>query len=517
MACSYVSDERSIDSAFPSLEHVPLAQRRKLLHSPTLQNDTCRTLTCTPTLQSDAVVKKEHEDGDSQVMCPTFETDASRVEKTGANVSILARCPTLSAFDGRATIKVEDYEIPSSSVDKGREASIQLDFPTPKVKKEIPEGIVDDLDHIVLKERLRMLLTRKLPGLPNTAFEGSNGGLLETIMEQTVKKVNEEINSADGKAAVAREQCYDIPEGINTSLPLVATCGSSLLTDYASSKSTGSVISAGLQEDNHILKSRGTVMQFDPHVEHNVINNDGPISPTFVKVKDESWDYSENHNVNKDAMSSISIELPNVKSEWEVHNEYHDGQAEHMNLIDRLNFLMAGVDSSLNISTSYSSLKKTNPSSSISSSIFSKSAEPSNINCRRKRKKTATDSVQEALEEDAPGLLQVLLDKGVLVDEIKLYGEKEDDEALDESFCEDSFSELEAVMTKIFSQRHSLLKFPITRASKASRASYCLACLISLVEQVNGFLQTYSVQIIAFILQLILVLCMFIFSARHDI
>lgn len=44
---------------------------------------------------------------------------------------------------------------------------------------------------------------------------------------------------------------------------------------------------------------------------------------------------------------------------------------------------------------------------------------------------------------------QVLLDKGVLVDEIKLYGEKEDDEALDESFCEDSFSKLEALITKV--------------------------------------------------------------------
>ncbi|RDX85251.1 hypothetical protein CR513_33589, partial [Mucuna pruriens] len=279
--------------------------------------------------------------------------------------------------------------------------------------------------------------------------EGNNEGLLETIMEQTVKKVNEEINSANEKTTVASNQCYDIPKG-NTSLPIGATFGPS-------------------------------------YVEHNVkpVNSDGPscsTSPTFAKVKGEPWDYSENHNVNKDVGGSISIELPNVKSEWEVHNEYHDDQAEHMNLIDRLNFLMAGADSSLNISTSYSSLRKIKPSSFISSSIFSKSTESSSINHRRKRKKTATDSVQEALEEDAPGLLQVLLDKGVLVDEIKLYGDAEDDEGLDESFSEDSFSELEGVMTKIFSQRHSL-KSPITRASRASRASYCLACLISLVEQ----------------------------------
>ncbi|MBA0758225.1 hypothetical protein Gotri_021241, partial [Gossypium trilobum] len=42
----------------------------------------------------------------------------------------------------------------------------------------------------------------------------------------------------------------------------------------------------------------------------------------------------------------------------------------------------------------------------------------------------------------------VLRDQGVSVDEIKLYGESENYDALDESFNEDSFSELEAVMTK---------------------------------------------------------------------
>ncbi|XP_027332148.1 uncharacterized protein LOC113847328 isoform X2 [Abrus precatorius] len=475
----------SVDS-----EHIPLSQRRTFLYSrsadsysPTLQNDTRIPL--------DVVVKKENEDCDSRVTCPTFQTDASGVERTSVNVSSLARCPTLSVYDGVVTIKVEDYEILSNSVDKGRKTSLQLNFPTTEVKKEIPEGVDDDLDHIVLKKRSRMLLARNLSGLSYTTGEGNNGSLLENIMEQTIKKEDEKIDYADGKTRVARDECYDTLEGGDTTLfelPLGATSGSSLSTDYASSKSTASVISAVLQEDDHILKSRGIMMQFDSHVEQNVmpVNNDGPscsASPTFVKVKDEPWGYSENHNVNKDAMGSISLKLPNIKSEWEVHNEYHDDQVEHMSLIDRLNFLMAGEDSSLNISTSDSSLKKTKPSSFLSSFIFSNSAEPLSINCRRKRKKTATDSVQTALEEDAPGLLQVLLDKGVLVDEIKLYGEKEDNEALDESFFEDSFSELEAVITKIFSQRHSFLKFPITRASKASRASYCLACLISLVEQ----------------------------------
>jgi hypothetical protein len=49
--------------------------------------------------------------------------------------------------------------------------------------------------------------------------------------------------------------------------------------------------------------------------------------------------------------------------------------------------------------------------------------------------------------------LEVLVNKGVLVDDIKLYGETVNDEALDESLREDSFSELEAVMTKVKSMQ----------------------------------------------------------------
>ena len=49
------------------------------------------------------------------------------------------------------------------------------------------------------------------------------------------------------------------------------------------------------------------------------------------------------------------------------------------------------------------------------------------------------------------GLLcgQVLIQKGVSVNEIKLYGEKESDEALDDLSTEDNFSELEAIISKV--------------------------------------------------------------------
>lgn len=44
---------------------------------------------------------------------------------------------------------------------------------------------------------------------------------------------------------------------------------------------------------------------------------------------------------------------------------------------------------------------------------------------------------------------QVLIEKGVLVDEIKLYGANEEDDPLDESLVEESFSDLEDVITKV--------------------------------------------------------------------
>lgn len=49
----------------------------------------------------------------------------------------------------------------------------------------------------------------------------------------------------------------------------------------------------------------------------------------------------------------------------------------------------------------------------------------------------------------SPFIRQVLVEQGVLVDEIKLYGEPELYESLDESLVEESFSELEEVITKV--------------------------------------------------------------------
>lgn len=68
------------------------------------------------------------------------------------------------------------------------------------------------------------------------------------------------------------------------------------------------------------------------------------------------------------------------------------------------------------------------------------------------------------------------------------------------------------IWTQIFSQRHSFLKFPVIRATKASRASYCLACLISLVEQVIvSYKLTVSILFFLMLQLFLFYLCLFFF------
>ena len=58
------------------------------------------------------------------------------------------------------------------------------------------------------------------------------------------------------------------------------------------------------------------------------------------------------------------------------------------------------------------------------------------------------NSIETALEEDAPGLLQVLIKHGVTVDELRLYGEN-DSFSDDSSLLEETFSELEDVISQV--------------------------------------------------------------------
>ncbi|KAJ6684230.1 putative proteinC DOMAIN-CONTAINING PROTEIN 8 [Salix viminalis] len=178
---------------------------------------------------------------------------------------------------------------------------------------------------------------------------------------------------------------------------------------------------------------------------------------TMINVKAEPLDNNELHNSDRTSVPNFFIHKVPVKTELEIPNKLYEDKLDHMQLQDRIKMLTKWKSSESKISGNSEKSRKAIPSDVEYGSTV---PDPIRFIKPRKRKKTATDSVETALEEDAPGLLQVLVEQGISLEEIKLYGEADDDEAIDESFIEDGFGELEAVMSKLlFQQQTRYLRF----------------------------------------------------------
>lgn len=392
------------------LDHLPLLQRRKLL----LSGKPNRTSNV------DVVVKKEYEDS-QEVSVSASSTNVREGSKVAVNQCLQngiggqglvksgdcsSQGTKVNAFvcldqSQPAEAKVEcSYNNVQSTLEDSMTGSAGADLQTIKVKSNSPDDCADDLDHVVLRVRQGMLLSRKMLRLEKTNLEG----------------LNMESNS-----------CQKLH-----SMPATAD----------------SMASSSLS--------------------------------TMINVKAEPLDNNELHNSDRISVSNFSINKVPVKTELEIPNKLYKDKLDHMQLQDRIKMLTKWKSSKSKISGNSECLRKAIPSDVEHGSTV---PDPIRFIQPRKRKKTATDSVETALEEDAPGLLQVLVEQGVSLEEIKLYGEADDDEAIDESFIEDGFGELEAVMSKLLFQRSSLLKLAPIQCAKASRPNYCLECLFSLVEQ----------------------------------
>lgn len=421
------------------LDHLPLLQRRKLL----LSGKPNRTSNV------DVVVKKEYEDS-QEVSVSASSTNVREGSKVAVNQCLqngiggqgLVKSGDCSsqgtkvnayvcldqvmrsevAGNGFGNEKVEtvctltqnsmaqsqpaeakvecSYNNVQSTLEDSMTGSAGADLQTIKVKSNSPDDCADDLDHVVLRVRQGMLLSRKMLRLEKTNLEG----------------LNMESNSC--------QKLHFMPA------------------------TADSMASSSLS--------------------------------TMINVKAEPLDNNELHNSDRISVSNFSINKVPVKTELEIPNKLYKDKLDHMQLQDRIKVLTKWKSSKSKISGNSECLCKAIPSDVEYGSTV---PDPIRFIQPRKRKKTATDSVETALEEDAPGLLQVLVEQGVSLEEIKLYGEADDDEAIDESFIEDGFGELEAVMSKLLFQRSSLLKLAPIQCAKASRPNYCLECLFSLVEQ----------------------------------
>ncbi|XP_019185619.1 PREDICTED: uncharacterized protein LOC109180469 isoform X2 [Ipomoea nil] len=382
-------------------------------------------------------------EGDKSISQSQMTTDNIMLDKVDAvNSTLLQLLPSDLPIKTKvsAVNKLKKCLNYSSSVDVET---------TVKLKKETPE-FLDELDFVVLKERQRMLLSRKALSLERKTIEGTSPALSSLAEDNGIKRVH----------------------GLSDSCQ----------KDYSSNL----VSSKRIQGNDWLYSSKKTLP--DQESSHGLdLSSDSSkarLSSAIVNVKVEALESVELETTGKYATENqpYNCFLP-VKREQEVPNDSCLDKLDHMLLQERMKlFSKKAINSSGGDGIS-ASLSKIVPSVFDSTPIAFAAAKPLKINRPRKRRKTATDSVEEALEEDAPGLLKVLLEKGVSVDDIKLYGEPENNEALDDLPTEDSFSELEEIISKLFSRRDSLFKLGPLHFSKGEKPSYCLACLFSLVEQ----------------------------------
>ncbi|GMI69018.1 hypothetical protein HRI_000571100 [Hibiscus trionum] len=414
------------------------------------------------------------------------EADASEPE--GINVGV-PMPPNLVTSDVSPIEKVDcadNMPLSLSKDDTNCSASIGV-IAVNKMNEKLSDCTFDELDHIVLKERRKLLLKRKFMELEKPVVEGTPVGLTEDTIDYPTRRIKQELLLTDGECLTDQNQFNDIPIRKSADLSSCSVSGSSSLEYYAW-RNKEKLQYVGTESDrsgkrngesNIICTSERTSIEFklrdgDDSVSANTNNMCNSTLNTSVKVKVEPLDYSNLLNPERSTFNS----LVSVKCEEDI----SDG-IDHMLLRDRMKLLTSFDDFKFNSSTDYEGLWKSESAAFGASPFVSEPAKPITLIRPRSRKKTVTDSIATALEEDAPGLLKVLLDKGVSVNEIKLYGESENDDPIDESFSEDSFSELEAVMAKLFSQRSHFFKFASIRCTKGQKPSYCLACLFSLVEQ----------------------------------
>ncbi|KAK9105930.1 hypothetical protein Scep_022774 [Stephania cephalantha] len=175
--------------------------------------------------------------------------------------------------------------------------------------------------------------------------------------------------------------------------------------------------------------------------------SDLPTFPAKIKIEnleDGSASFSDNNMGKLSYYRKILL-----KSEMGVYDVSSEDILDHLTLLQRMRLLIPEKCLNLLDTGDLKCTMKSIDSTHERSPAISESHTTRGISYRRKRKRTATDSVETALEEDAPGLLKVLMDKGIAIDEMKLYGDPESADLLDASTDDDSFQDLEAVMSKV--------------------------------------------------------------------
>ncbi|KAI3824332.1 hypothetical protein L1987_05790 [Smallanthus sonchifolius] len=440
-------DELPLETAWTEeYECIPLKQRLKMLRTKAASKNR-KEILIPDVSPAGVVVNKEDVLHDSE-----FYPDQDGAEGRPGSASRVQRQHGIVHANGNSPFQdrmlSERLEIEYTNAQDGSVTHLpNSKHPSSSDDIEISENFDEDLDHVSLKERRRMLLSRESTRFTRPAREYNSIDPSTNPVGMILQNSGSGSDICGIRSAIGKNVIFEKGTTITKSQNFKNVC-----KEARPCSSSRSDFSAKRWLSSSCKDVRTSA------------------SKPFLNVKAETLD-DDLEIPNRSIGNQISVKVEAVNS-----SESLEDIIDHMMLGDRMRLLASRKFPKTIV---YENSETGNDHKSK----LSKSSKPLVIKRPRKRRRTATDSVETALEEDAPGLLQVLIEKGVLVDEIKLYGADEGDEPLDESLVDESFSDLEDVITKIFSQQQSLFKFAPIRCGRGEKTSYCLSCLISLVEQ----------------------------------
>ncbi|CAH8362187.1 unnamed protein product [Eruca vesicaria subsp. sativa] len=473
---------------FNELDHVPLTTRRSLLQSNSVSLPASRVV--------DSIVKTEEDCFNELGVVSNSQTPESTT--LGCSQGLI---------DSGNLREQNSILVCCSNAEESFE------------RVEQTAGSDDALEHLTLKERRKLLLERMVLRLPEPNLEDNtkdsdlfeikaensckNGiasssearfsGFLEKIDSFLYKKVS---IGSKSESQLSGIQENDIPVANKRSFESSPEASLHELSnsDYDQSPLSSNCYAAAPEKQRDRVKRvkrnprplNVSEIQLNQEkcesLDDCVLENNeerNPVTSEQVQVKREveTNDEDELDFVNLISRLTRCTSAPSpasfVKNEAETASELEEDKIDHMKLIDRLKHHRSSHGSGHHEESS-------SPTSGFSFCTSDEYVKPLRVSRPWKRKKTATNSIETALEEDAPGLLQVLIKQGVTVDELRLYGE---DDSSDDSLLEETFSELEDVISQLYFKRATGPKLLNLSFSKDSRTSYCLTCLFSLIEQ----------------------------------
>nr|VDD33561.1 unnamed protein product [Brassica oleracea] len=488
---------------FNELDHLPLTARRSLLQPNSVS---------VPASNVDSIVKREEDCFDELgALVPNCDAPESVNTQTPESTSI--GC-SLGLVDSESSRPQNNILLVSCS-NNAQESFNRVE------QIEETTGSDDALEHLTLNERRKLLLERMVLRLPEPNFLEDN---TKDCHETDLFKIKAENTCKNGIASSSAVRFSGFLEKIDSFLYKKVTIGS---------KSESQL--SGVQENDIPIANKRS-FELSPEAslsnrdyEHSPLSsncyasaaeqqrgsvkrvkrNPRPLNVSEIQLNQEICEPLEDSSVdNNEEPNPVTSEQVQVKREVERHeedeldfvnlisrmtrcasapspasfvkdeaSELDEDEIDHMKLIDRLK-----LGSSSNGSGHHEAPPSSSPPPGFSFCTSDEYVKPARASRSWKRKKTATNSIETALEEDAPGLLQVLIKQGVTVDELRLYGEN-DSFSDDSSLLEETFSELEDVISQLYFKRATGPKLLNLSFSKDSRTSYCLTCLFSLIEQ----------------------------------